>query len=87
MPSNSNIWKIGLFKKLSKTEVECLECKKTLKISEGSPSGAIKHLNTIHLGTEYAKKFAELEKMKKEGGRGEMEKHILITSGGFFILI
>jgi hypothetical protein len=42
------IWRIGLFKRENKKnkEVECVECKKTLKISDGSVKSLIYHVQS-----------------------------------------
>lgn len=52
-------------------------------MSKGSTSGLKTHIDSFHAETDYAKKFYELAKMK-EGGKGEMDKHINIKSSGWF---
>lgn len=81
MPAESIIWQIGLFKKISATECECLECKKLIKLSYGSTTSATNHLKTKHKGTEYEQKFMELQK-RRDGEAGSMTKHVSITSSG-----
>ena len=83
MPSESIIWQIGLFKKNNNMESECLECKKAIKLSHGSTSGATHHLHSKHKGSEYEQKYLELQQ-RREGEKGTMNKHISIIGSGQF---
>jgi hypothetical protein len=73
MKHESIIWKINLFKKNGK-EAICLVCQKILKLSGGSSTGLIRHLENKHADSEYFKIFLEMQ--KKKGG----ELSVLFTS-------
>jgi hypothetical protein len=66
MPKNSLIWKVGLFRKISSTKVECLEWKKSIQLGKSSSTtNAVSHLNNAHKNSEYTEKYVELK--QKEG--------------------
>ena len=70
---NSLIWKIGLFQKSGDNKsATCLECKKELKLSDGSTKVLKVHLlSEVHAKSDYAKNYLEIEenwKGKKESG-------------------
>ena len=80
----SLLWNIGLFKKLSKEEAECNECKRIIKMNGGSTSGLKVHLNQH---PEYKNKLIEnkekvkpLEKFISIGGSGNFFKLLKIQS-------
>jgi hypothetical protein len=81
MPSTSIIWQLGLFRKISKNEAECVECSTTLKCPSGSTGGLINHVTGTHKNSIYAKKYLELLKTR-EGEKGALDKHININITG-----
>ena len=59
------IWQIGLYDKKDKDIVECLECKKMLKLSDGSVKGLKTHLFGKHKGSEFTEKYTKIEGKSK----------------------
>uniref|UniRef100_A0A915MWR4 HAT C-terminal dimerisation domain-containing protein n=1 Tax=Meloidogyne javanica TaxID=6303 RepID=A0A915MWR4_MELJA len=80
MPSESIIWHIGLYKRVNKDEVECLECNKLIKCQQSSTTNLI-NLKFKHKNSDFQTKFEALTK-QKEGEKGSIEKHIITGSGG-----
>ncbi|CAK5047267.1 unnamed protein product [Meloidogyne enterolobii] len=78
----SLIWNIGLFKKISSTKAECIECKATGKqkyefeLSKGTVKSLKTHLfSSLHSNSEYAAKYLALE--EKESKAKEKQPKII----------
>jgi hypothetical protein len=86
------IWKIKLFNKLENNKAECIVCKKTLTLSDGSTKSLKEHLQRAHKNTEYEIQYnefmASLGKPKREGtnktkGQSQMDEFVMRSSGLF----
>jgi hypothetical protein len=78
----SAIWKIGLFKKLSATEAECLICQVHLQMKNFGTTGLVKHANTHEEYAAKLKKFSE----KQEAEKNAMDRFVKVLPQGFFFL-
>ena len=87
------IWKIGLFTKLSKEKAQCNVCKEsgrekhTFELSNGSIKSLIVHLNTKN-HAEYLEKYQKIQRLKESEGSKMIsflnsDSHLYI-SGLFF---
>ena len=78
----SSIWKIGLYKKISSTEAQCLACAaippKIILTTGGNTKGLFNHARAHE---EYAKKLIELD-AKKESEKNALEKFVKILPKG-----
>ena len=68
MRFESNIWKLNIFKKISKNEANCKLCEEngenkfTFTMGCGSTSGIVAHLKAKHRGSDFFTKYDELER-------------------------
>jgi hypothetical protein len=85
------IWKIGLFKKIDNEKAKCIECNIDLKLCNRSIKALTVHLlSKIHVKSEYAKKYEQLQAEKAEASEGTSKNKItnfMIHSSGITIFV
>lgn len=87
MKTEHDIWKIGLFDKVSPEEAHCSVCKKegkkkhSFKLSNGTIKSLKKHLESeLHATSEYSDKYKAL--MANKNTDPKMTEHYPIVSSG-----
>jgi hypothetical protein len=76
---SSLYWNIGLYKKISKDEAECNECKSKIKTKDFNTTGLKTHTKQH---PEYLAKYEQLKQQKNEAAGTSMDKFVKINGSG-----